>query len=453
MNSISTMDVSDAIEEASFKETKEKKSIMKMIKQFATLSQVLRTVGAFSVVASMSIFLLQDWSNGSDLHRYYLLLSQSVLLAIGGFSMAFLLKENKGARVFFGLSLISIAANLTTLGALIFSYVQWGGELSNYPDIALWTVSSGTSVAIALSIAAIVLIPITIFGFKVMARQSAMPLTAAYLLSNSMLLLPVRDTLFVSLIAGASILLLLTFVSKLIKKDPKLRTAEGKFARILLFVAPIIMLIRSLWLYQADEMIYTIIAFTGFMTLRHCSLQLDIQSQLRKFTEFLSIPTAFFVALPASQLIDKILPVEFTLPAFALIFAAHMIELARRSSDDYKGGALFLAGLVTSLSFIIHLGMNETLFNGILCAFAGMSVITLGYINKSKAITIFGLITTTVAAIYDFSHIFEIVDLFSWGSLAVIGVSAIVIGSVIERHGVAIKLRIDKSFKKAEARF
>ena len=61
-----------------------------MIKQFATLSRMLRIIGAFSVVASMSVFLLQDWGNSNDLHRYYLLLSQSVLLAIGGFSLAFL---------------------------------------------------------------------------------------------------------------------------------------------------------------------------------------------------------------------------------------------------------------------------------------------------------------------------------------------------------------------------
>jgi hypothetical protein len=446
MNNINTIDVSDAIEEIEFEETKEKRSVMKMIQQFATLSQVLRTIGAFSVIASMSIFLLQDWNNGSDLHRYYLLLSQSVLLAIGGFSMAFLLKENKGARVFFGLSLISIAANLTTLGALIFSHVQWGGELTYYPDIAHWTVSSGSSVAIALGIAAIILIPITIFGFKVMARQSAIPLTAAYLVSNSMLLLPVRDTLFVSLIAGASILFLLSFVSKLVKKDPKLRTAEGKFARILLFVAPIIMLVRSLWLYQADELIYTIIAFTGYMTLRHCSLQLDIESQLRKVTEFFSIPTAFAVAVSASQLFDK----DFAIPAFALIFTAHMIEFARRSTKEYKGGALLLAGLVTSISFIVHLSIYDTLLSGILCLLAGMFVMAIGYFNNSKAVTFFGLSTTIVATIYDISHIFEIIDLFSWSSLATIGISAIIIGSVIERHGVAIKLRIDNAFKKAE---
>lgn len=449
MNNLNTIDVSDAVELNSFDDTKENRSIMKMITQFATLSQILRIIGAFSVVASMSVFLLQDWGNGNDLHRYYLLLSQSVLLATGGFCLAFLLKENKGARVFFGLSLVSIAANLTTLGALIFSYVQWGSTLSSYPSIALWTVSSGASIAFALGLAAIVLIPITIFGFKIMARQSALPLTGAYLLSSSMLLLPVRDTFYSSIIAGISILLSLAFVTKLVAKDQKLRTTEGKFARALLFIAPVIMLVRSLWLYQADNLIYTIVAFTGYMTLRHCSLQLDIESQFRKLMEFLSIPMAFMVALPASQLIDNLLPFEFTLPAFALIFAGHMLEFAKRSSEDYKNGALVMTGLVTSLSFMTHLAIEETLFSGIMCAFVGVAVIVMGYISKSRLITMFGFITTAVAMIYDLFEIYAMIDLFSWTSLAITGVSAIVIGSIIERHGVTIKVKIDKLLQRA----
>ncbi len=452
MNNLKTIDVSNAIEQDDFYDTKENRSIMQMITQFATLSRILRIVGAFSVVGSMSVFLLQDWGNGNDLHRYYLLLSQSVLMATGGFCLAFLLKENKGARVFFGLSLVSIAANLTTLGALIFSYIQWGNTLSSYPGIALWTLSSGTSIAFALALAAIVLIPIAIFGFKVMARESAIPLAGVYMLSNSMLLLPVRATLYTSIIAGMSILLSLAFVTKLVAKNPKLRTAEGKFARLLLFVAPVIMLIRSLWLYQTDDLIFTIIAFIGFMTLRHCSLQLELESRFRNFMEFSSIPLAFLVATPASQLIDKVLPFEFSLPAFALVFAAHMIDLAKRS-QSYKHSALIIGGLATSLSFMLHLALYESIFNGIMCALIGIAVIVMGYIHKSRIITMFGFITAAVALIYDLFHIYAMIDLFSWTSLAIIGISAIVIGSIIERHGVAIKLRISNALKNAELDF
>lgn len=452
MNSFNTIDTNNATELNHLDNDDQKQSVMEMIKQFATLSRMLRIIGAFSVVASMSVFLLQGWDNGNDVHRYYLLLSQTVLLGLGGFGLAFLIKEKKGARVFFGLSLVSITANLTTLGALVFSYVQWGGTLSSYPDIALWSVTNGASIAIALAIAALVLLPVTLFGFKVMARQSALPLSAAYLLSGSMLLIPVRDTLYVSLIAGATILGSLTFVTRLVSKDKLLRTTEGKFARSLLFIAPVIMLVRSLWLYQADDLIYTIIAFTGFMTLRHCSLQLDMQSKVRKFMEFISIPTAFLVAAPASQLIDIALPFNFVLPVFAIVFTAHMFDMAKRA-QNYKHGALLMASLVTSLSFMLHLAIYETLFNGVMCAFVGLAVMAIGYVSKSRIITLFGFITTAVAVSYDLFHIYEMINFLSWTGLAAIGTSAIIIGSIIERHGVAIKLRIDNAFKKAEVNF
>lgn len=80
--------------------------IANAIKGFASFSELLRMVGAGIVVASMSSFMLQDWGSGNDIQRYFLLLMQSALLAAGGFAMSYVLRENKGARIFFGLSLI-----------------------------------------------------------------------------------------------------------------------------------------------------------------------------------------------------------------------------------------------------------------------------------------------------------------------------------------------------------
>ena len=64
-----------------------------------------------------------------------------------------------------------------------------------------------------------------------------------------------------------------------------------------------------------------------------------------------------------------------------------------------------------------------------------------------------GFVTTAVAVIYDVFHIYAMIDFLSWTGLAGIGITAIVIGSIIERHGVAIKLRIDKTLKNAESPF
>ena len=99
--------------------------IQRSLQNFASVSEALRFLGAAVLLASMSIFLLQGWNEGNDISRYLLLLSQTGLLAASGFALSYGLKETKGARIFFGLALISIPANFTILSALLYSVFQW----------------------------------------------------------------------------------------------------------------------------------------------------------------------------------------------------------------------------------------------------------------------------------------------------------------------------------------
>ena len=47
--------------------------VLKSLRNFATLSEALRILGAGVLLASMSVFLLQGWSEGNDIRRYLLL--------------------------------------------------------------------------------------------------------------------------------------------------------------------------------------------------------------------------------------------------------------------------------------------------------------------------------------------------------------------------------------------
>ena len=60
--------------------------VMHSIRNFATLSEALRILGAGVLLASMSVFLLQGWSEGNDIRRYLLLLAQTGLLGAAGFA-------------------------------------------------------------------------------------------------------------------------------------------------------------------------------------------------------------------------------------------------------------------------------------------------------------------------------------------------------------------------------
>ena len=47
------------------------KSILTKLKNIMSVSEVLRLLGACAVIASMSLFLLNGWSEGNDINRYY----------------------------------------------------------------------------------------------------------------------------------------------------------------------------------------------------------------------------------------------------------------------------------------------------------------------------------------------------------------------------------------------
>ena len=87
-----------------------------------------------------------------------------------------------------------------------------------------------------------------------------------------------------------------------------------------------------------------------------------------------------------------------------------------------------------------------------MCAVVGMGIITVANIFKLRLTSLFGYIVTATAITYNLLEVYTMIEMLTWSSLAITGVSAIVIGSVIERHGVAIKLRFDNLIKKSEAR-
>jgi len=65
-----------------------------------------------------------------------------------------------------------------------------------------------------------------------------------------------------------------------------------------------------------------------------------------------------------------------------------------------------------------------------------------GYMVEQRVVFILGGFTLLVGLGYQIQYAIQIFDLGSWASLAALGVSAILIGSAIERHGSRIKTRL-----------
>ena len=171
------------------------------------LPNLLRILGTAALLIAMYSFLVKGWQSGNDVFRYLLMLGHTGVLAAVGIASGHYLKESKGARLLLTLALVSVPANFAILGAFIFSQTAVV-DVSHYPHYVAWSVDNLSTAIFTSGGALLALIPITLLGFTVLARSMSKQLSLLFLLSNAVLLLPIRDPHLVGLMV-----LGLTFIS------------------------------------------------------------------------------------------------------------------------------------------------------------------------------------------------------------------------------------------------
>lgn len=413
------------------------RDIFTVLAEFADIASLLRISGALTVIAAMSAFLMQDWSDVTDNSRFYMLLAQTVLLTFGGFGLSFLMKENKGARVFFGLGLLSIVANMATLAALIFSVTQWSGAIGSYPSFAHWRAVDGGSLMLMLAAGIAVAIPTAVFGFMVLARASSKKLALMFLFTNALMLLPVRDSGFVGLIAMAGVLLPLIPLVGMLREDASLRTKEGWFALAAVFAPIGIIVVRDLMLYQLDDVTQMALALTGFFLIRGFT-----QHREQGMGWFLAL-VSLGLAMAAAISLASLLPYHSTMGScalFGLAYGALGFDVARRCPNHAKLIAWLTALPVGFIEAMAFFGSSDSL-GIVLFLAAGLSIAAMGRAFASRGLMNSGICMVAVGLFCELRRIMDYVDFSHWLTLAILGASAIIIASVIERHGAVLKLK------------
>lgn len=420
-------------------------NVLNLIRNVTNFASLLRICGGMIMLVAMSSYLMQGWSDGNDISRYYMLLSQTFLLALSGFGLSYVLKENKGARIFFGLSLISITVNMTTLGALIFSTTQWGSELVQYPGFAKWDAPEFGVIIITLSGTVAISAPITWVGHKVLARRSAGTLSTLFLFTNLLLLLPVRESVFVGIAAFIAVIIPLILFRKRMLKDNTLRTPEGLFAMATVLVPAGVIICRSIWLYPVDEILQIILAVTAFITLRFCAQQTEEGSYARILTHWLSTGAALGIAIPTAGLADHYLSEPLALNVFGFVFAGLLLEISGRCQKPVA--PIRLAAIVLMICHILPVMFTDNIFNAVLCLLAGLAVITVARQHGLRYLMISGMLTLPVGFGRQVLNLTEWIDFSSQITLSVSGGIIIITASLIERHGAVIKMKWDRLAK------
>jgi len=411
--------------------------------RFLDLPRLLRSIGAMSLLAAISIFLFQGWENGNDAYRYLLLLGHTVGLAAIGFASGHWLKESKGARLLLIIALASVPANFAVLGAFMYSQAGLDALSIIYPSVAHWQVES-ISTALYASLGGLVLLtPVVWLGFMVLARKSARRLTVIYLLLNVALLIPLRAPEYVAFMLLALTLIVARQSIKVAASDTALRTPEGIIARLLLYVPLGVMLGRNLWLYAADGLMFSVMAAIVYLLFRQVSIQLHRDSRLRAFFENISIIPVAALGLGVCSVVTDMFvnSAAMVFPVFAVVVAALLLEMSTRVVN----GALLhrrVAAAVLTTAMLANLIMFGSAATAAACLLVGLLVLTYGYFVEQRVVFAMGIVTLLAGLVYQMQYAIDMFSLGSWGSLAALGVAAILISSTIERFGARIKARM-----------
>ncbi|MGH1539982.1 MAG: hypothetical protein ACRBHB_06150 [Arenicella sp.] len=431
-------------------------TVAQSLKSFATFSEILRIVGALILLASMSLFLMQGWTETNDFHRHGMMLAQTFLLGCAGFCMYKLLSDNKSARLFFSLGLISITVNFTTLGAMMYSVFSWDKQVVDYPSFAHWVAGDVSVLGLATVSALLILVPLAWFGFAILSRASAKPLTMWYIGLNLLLLLPLRTPeVMVVLVSVAALLLI-----KMLKQQSAHTTLEARFARAIVFLPLLIMLVRSLFFYQLTELTLLVMAVTAYLILRQTGLLLKADSMIRRGTEIVSVFIAGFVALQLSEVVfSALIHSEYLMylrylriPVTAIVFSMMCFDLWRRTSSVALQTAFMnLASSAVLLGFAFNQLFYENLFTAFSGITVGMALVYFGYLIRSRYSMLMGASLFLGIVVTQCGALIEMLFSTGWLGLAVTGASIIVIAALVDRYGAIIQLKWTQSQKRFAA--
>ena len=417
------------------------------------LPTILRTLGAGALILAMYSFLFQGWQSGNDVLRYLLMLAHTGALAAIGLASGHWLKESKGARLLLTLALVSVPANFAILGAFIFSQSA-GVDISHYPNYVAWTVNSLQTAMLTTGGAMLILAPVVLLGFTVLARSISKKLSLLFLVSNAALLLPLRDPQLIGILVLVLAFFTILISRKTAHSHTAAKTQEGLTALALQLLPLGVLVGRSLWLYSLDLFLLTALSVTIFFLLRQISLYLKNQSKWRQCIDAVSLLPIASVALCLSNAFYNVslLPLALIIPVSVLVSAAMVYDISLRS---HKNAAAYRR--TAAIAMLFSLIPNLIIFSNILatmsCVAGGLLMIVLGFKAQQRSIFAGGILLMVTGLTYQLYHLTQHFDLAGWATIATLGVAAIVIASAMESQGGKFKLHLDswkETFKQWE---
>ena len=420
----------------------EPSSFFQLVRKYATVSDVLRMGGALAVAIAMGIFLLEGVEVVNDLYRFLTMLGLTAALTAAGFLMSMLLKEQRGSRVFISLGLLSIPVNFTVFGALIYSVMPLDTMAINYPEFAHWQAASATDITVALISGLAVLAPVVWLGFSVLARSARGWLSMTLLLSCAVLIIPVRHEIWAALLALTSTAVVLWQCQKYSKDSLALKTPEGRFAVALLFVAPVVVAVRSLFLYEVSGVLVLTLGSGIYLTMRQLMVQKTEASAYSALLTILAGIATLVVGISGSEVIRHYVSNDLALIGGSIAILLLALDIKTVSPSQQAANRVGVTLVTVATSAIVLLSLSSTTS---VITLAGVVVLVAvavyGYLYKHTVIVTIACLGAAAIAILNAEEMWLAVVQTGWWGIAAAGALAIVSGSILDRAGTVVEVK------------
>ncbi len=399
-----------------------------------SIAQALRSLGALAVIISLSQFTLQGWSSGNDISRYLSLLSQTGLLVLSGFLLSKIVKELKGARVFYILALGSVIANFTILSAMLYSFMPLDLTVVDYPAMMKWEVINPltfTPIAIASILA---LAALSYFAFAILARPVAKRLTISLFLMSLLILMPVRLPLLAAVLASIALFFAVRQIKTLSKVAGVFPTFETKVAFGILLLPSVIIMARALLLYPIEPFVNALFSAVAYFGLRYWRTQTGKHLAVEIVSHVAAISTALFLFVALEAKFDI-----YALAASAILLIGFCFDQSVQSNSVRTRQLISVSLSFVFMPIMLLIGMADNqvdtslvtlVINGAVVTFNAF--LARQYQQKGASF-LAGNLLFVITALFTAGHAVELILTGNWLILGVIGALLIFGGSLVDR--------------------
>ncbi|MCC6140132.1 MAG: hypothetical protein IT389_05890 [Nitrospira sp.] len=404
------------------------------------LGQLLRWMGSVLLLGASASFMMEGWHDFGSQLRYFLFLGYLLGLAGLGILLGSRVKEDKGARTLLGLAVAGIAAQCSQLGAMIHSMVS--ADNGSLPGALLYEAAGWGQIAIHGAATIMLLGPVAYLGFSALNRPHARPLTVAYLLACSSLLIPVRHGMPVTLVLIAVAMLALWVDSRFIANTTVGSTSEGIISRLLLLLPVGIVAARTAFYPQSDLFLGVTSILVGMVLFEMLPRLMKEETERTRIQTFSTMPMVLGWCVIAFQYIPTAFNMTVAGPLITILpLSAMLTALSLRS---FGGGAAYrkAASLLALIALLSQLGTETTLLSSFLCVALSMVMVIAGFRCQERVVFSTGIVGLIFGMGYHLKFAVQLYAQSPWAFLAAAGILVLLSASYLERHATRMFGRV-----------